>query len=685
MMSVMQRAGWWIVIAAACSSAVPRPVHDDHLAVTRVADEHVVAGATHTCVVRAGEVWCWGGNEHGELGDGTHEDALAPRLVRGLVAPVAVALGEHHTCVLDAGGGVACWGGGEYGQLAGKTDSQVPVAITLPAKATQIAAGDLATCALLADARVACWGHASYGETGGAPADGDHVVPGVKDAVQLALGRSTSCVLSRDRRVTCWGGHWLTGLFGNDKKAQPPTEIPELAGADEIAVGSEHICARTGGAVRCHGKNMFGLLGDPDVACCDLVTVKVRGLADAVAIGARGAYTCAVRVTGRVLCWGDRPGADRNAPGPAEVPGLAGVLQLAAGTEHVCARVANGIACWGDNTLGQLGNGSSGKVSRPERVAIDDAVQLAVGYLHTCARRTSGAVACWGPIGNTHVPADVTVLGRASDVASGIYETCARGVDGSVRCVQRGQLEYPAGVVTLSAPPDTLRAGGGGICALTAGKVACVEEVMDAHTVPGPLPARTAIALPFRDVTQLAVGNAAVCVVGRKVACTEHVDFRERAPEDSPWQNPRYVTGLAGSDVAALAIGDLMRCALLRSGHVTCWNWSEPEQVPGLDDVVELVARSGHACARKSDGSVWCWGDNDHGQLGDGTRHFERRKEPVRVVGITGVLELGAGDAHTCARTATGVFCWGSNEDGRLGTGTVPNVEKPATVIGWPP
>jgi alpha-tubulin suppressor-like RCC1 family protein len=98
-----------------------------------------------------------------------------------------------------------------------------------------------------------------------------------------------------------------------------------------------------------------------------------------------------------------------------------------------------------------------------------------------------------------------------------------------------------------------------------------------------------------------------------------------------------------------------------------------PTRVPGLDHVAGVAPADGFTCAWTDDGAAWCWGDNHAGQLGDGTT--QSRLSPVRVRGLAGVVEVAAaanaGWSHACARVRDGsLWCWGNNEHGQLGDGT---------------
>jgi len=139
----------------------------------------------------------------------------------------------------------------------------------------------------------------------------------------------------------------------------------------------------------------------------------------------------------------------------------------------------------------------------------------------------------------------------------------------------------------------------------------------------------------------------------------------------------------------------LHTCALKSDGTVWCWGDNEygelgdgttterhtPVQVSGLTNVVAVAPGSVHTCALKSDGTVWCWGDNYYGQLGDGTT--TERHTPVQVSGLTNVVAVTVGSLHTCALKSDGtVWCWGFNGAGELGDGTTTDRHTPVQVSG---
>ncbi len=96
---------------------------------------------------------------------------------------------------------------------------------------------------------------------------------------------------------------------------------------------------------------------------------------------------------------------------------------------------------------------------------------------------------------------------------------------------------------------------------------------------------------------------------------------------------------------------------------------AQPAVVPGLEEVLSLSLGRLHSCATSTSGTATCWGLNQQGQLGDGSLHNQRN--PVAVRGVESIVELVAGETHTCARLSDGrVFCWGESREGQLGEGT---------------
>ncbi len=352
----------------------------------------VAVGADHTCALTSvGGVKCWGDNSHGALGDGTATDRYAPVDVSGLRSGVqAIATGDYFSCALTDEGGVKCWGFNRFGQLGDGTtrDRHTPVAVAgLARGVAAVAAGSAHACALTSAGAVRCWGYNGLGALG----DGTTIsrrrpvdVTGLSSGVTaITAGLDYTCALTTAGGVECWGDNSFGKLGdGTATDRYTPVDVVGLTSGAAAVSGSDargHTCAlTTAGGVKCWGNNTFGELGD-GTANTRHTPVGVSGLASgAVAVSAGGFYTCAVTSADGVACWGDNSdgalgdGTTTDHSTPADVSRLTGVAAVAAGLSHTCAVTSSGgVRCWGNNAFGELGDGTTSDRLAPVNVGFD--------------------------------------------------------------------------------------------------------------------------------------------------------------------------------------------------------------------------------------------------------------------------------------------------------------------------
>ena len=347
-----------------------------------VRTSQISAGSNHTCALtNAGTAYCWGSGYGGDLGNGSTANSYVAIPVSGGMTFTTIVAGGTHTCALTGAGDAYCWGLNYSGQLGtGTTDySLVPVAVAGGLKFTTLAAtGGDHTCGLVASGAAYCWGKNDAGQIGDGTTIGTSF-PGRTTPVPVSGGLTFSdlnaggyhtCGVTSGGPSYCWGlNHW--GEIGNGLQGGNVLVPAAVSGGLPFTVifaGIYHSCGlSSAGAAYCWGSNLRGQLGNGSASGPDnCPTYPNTG-------------ACSVR--------------------PVAVVGGFHFDVLAVGHSHTCGLVAGGVAyCWGLNSNGQLGDGTTTDASGPKAVAgglTFKAISAGIG-LYTCAITTAGAVYCWG-------------------------------------------------------------------------------------------------------------------------------------------------------------------------------------------------------------------------------------------------------------------------------------------------
>jgi alpha-tubulin suppressor-like RCC1 family protein len=461
------------------------------------------SGGNQTCAISgAAAAYCWGLDASGQLGNGTTsttQDTAVAVSTSGVLSGVAlsqVTSGRDQGCALSGAGAAYCWGGNTDGDLGNNSTTQSTTAVAVSTAGvlsgvtlTQLTADYNFTCALAGRGAAYCWGFNGSGQGGNPATAVNFLVPvAVTSAPTLvASGYDHSCLL-RNGRAFCWGND-TSGQLGNNSttgKQTAPVAVYTsgvLSGVTliQIVTANSFTCALgSTGAAYCWGAGGNGQLGNSTTACpCTSsdVPVLVKGGLTFTQISAGTNFACALTSAGAAYCWGANSNGQQgnggttasNGPGPVTTTGtpMAGVTltQVTAGFGYACALGSGGAAyCWGLNTNGQLGNGTT---TSPQLTATAvttsgtpmagaTLIQLAVtvwsgATASTCALSSTGAAYCWGDdtygeLGNSTTTSTaqttavaVTVTGvlagvTLTQITVGTNFACAVGSAGAAYC-----------------------------------------------------------------------------------------------------------------------------------------------------------------------------------------------------------------------------------------------------------
>ena len=458
---------------------------------------------------------------------------------------------------------------------------------------------------------------------------------------------------------TCQSGCWIDGALvgsGATNAANVCQICKPTASAsawsnntDGTACGTGKVCGTGSCQAGCYVGGLVYATGglNPTNTCqsCNpsiSTTAWYQVPSDCATIAAHNGFACAT-TGGSAKCWGVNGYSDRSGSGsgllgigqsyaqiaespvPLTVSGLTvGVQAISTGngSHHSCAVVNGGVMCWGANSSGQIGNGTTTDANAPTQVAgLTSGVQgVASGLAFSCAI-ANGELYCWGS-----------------------NDSGQLGVDPSTNGTSLSPVKVP-----LSGNIQAIATGNSHMCALVSGSVWCWGS------------------------------NAAGELGNNSSATNSYVRVQ-------PVGLAANVQAIAAGDyfTCALSAGSLScwgRNTFGQLGDGTIVDHPAPVAVQGLSIGVQAVATgSQHTCAVVN-GAAWCWGYNHYGALGDNTT--TDRASPVSVQGLTsGVQSITAGSAHTCALTSAGAKCWGFNGSGELGNNSTIDSSVPVAVQG---
>jgi alpha-tubulin suppressor-like RCC1 family protein len=356
------------------------------------------------------------------------------------------------------------------------------------------------------------------------------------------------------------------------------------------------------------------------------------------------------------------------------------LIDISAGENHTCVLDSNGKAyCWGNNSVGQLGNGSTESSMSPVAVSEDLRFEsISVGSDHACGITVDNDAYCWGRgrygrLGNgssenSLVPTAVSGSLSFESVNAGLAHTCGITTDGDAFCWGRGE----DGILGNNSIESSL--------------------------VPVPVSG----GLTFSSIDP---GSATTCGVTTKgdAYCWGAGDFGSLLAQADGDGEGKIAPGLVAGEFkfqpTSISVGLDHACAITTSDKAVCWgrgrygklgigsgdglgvleNLTTPREVNGDTSFVLIATGVFQTCGIATDGKAYCWGRNGSGQLGDGTTTM--RVEPVAVSANLKFKDIAVGSDHACGISSTDeVYCWGNGTAGKLGTRSTDNRLTPTKV-----
>ena len=588
------------------------------------------------------------------------------------------------------------------------------------------------TFALADSLKVYCWGE---GIGAGKPPRDFVTVPqsvGGYEFTQIFAHDQQRCGLAPDGIAYCWG---LTYLATGFNVASSTVPVAAFAGHRfrSLLLGEAHDCGiATDSTAWCTGDNSRGQLGNGTSGNAGVPLTEVAGHLKWISLTAGVDFTCGLARDSTAYCWG---GSDEGQLGggnltarttPTVVAGGFRWRAIAAGAAHVCGiTLSQAMYCWGNTDYGVLGNGYVYRsyVNRPDSVLFAPTwIRVASGDRYACGVNALGTY-CWGN-GNSGQTGIGFVTGGGSDVPTFVTaepyvelalswsagSTCALAADHTVVCWgenSEGQLGLGFTSAPLPSPQPPVSGnyshvamGDDGPCAISddgRGRASCwgssfngeIGDGVDASPVGAPRGVLTPVSF-----TSVVAGGQFSCGLHHQLGyCWGSNTHGELGDGSTIDHDVPAIVDLVEDAFTSIAAGRNHACGLTQGGSVVCWGSNADGQLgdsttndavsptfvrvpPGVT-FVRVYAGGAHSCALDTTGTAWCWGDNSHVQLGDGSG--TQRLIPTRVTHGLHFSTLSAGAVATCGIEANTnrLICWGGNDFGQQGTGQLGSGAQP--------
>lgn len=377
---------------------------------TNVHHFEISHGFEFMCAVYSSEykVACWGADAREAMG-GSETSYLTPRDVPGITHAQTVAIAIDTTCVLLKSREVVCFGDHTYGQFGSGAlygsdggDTPVPQYVYGLTNVVELVAGQNHFCAKTKHNRFFCWGRNNYGQLGSGIAEITHTpILSQSGSGTIVAGFSTTCLFSA-ANIKCYGyieniaftylSSYRTAYRDALTYSRDSTSVIKMTNA------GEYMCfLLTDGRIFCEGANYGAQLGSGNTTHPLTGRVFVSGVTNAVDICSTNYFSCAVLSTGRAVCWGTILALDIENSIPVSIPDAINAVNVTCGSEFVCFKFQNNsLACAGDNTFGEVGDGTDAFAPNLVIVRTNISSSAPTAFYHNCLIDANKLVRCTG-------------------------------------------------------------------------------------------------------------------------------------------------------------------------------------------------------------------------------------------------------------------------------------------------
>jgi alpha-tubulin suppressor-like RCC1 family protein/ankyrin repeat protein len=615
----------------------------------------VSTGYKHTIALKDdGKVLSWGNNTSGQLGTNSSANSPTAVYVRdhlgNMISDIKyISTNYNHSVALRDDGTVFAWGENVFGQLGNGTNTNTNHATIVAdnfgfsiINIATVEAGKYHTVALKTDGTLLSWGKNSSGQLGiGTNAD-TYVPTAVRDLggsilsniSKIAVGAEHTLALSDDGRVYSWGHNYYGQLGdGTTTKRNYPALVQDsnnntLSNVESIYAGSNYsIAVKSDGTVWTWGHNSSGQLGD----------------------GTQTNQALAKQVTG------------------SEEFSFTNIDMIASGHLHnIILRTDNTLITWGDNSSGQLGSGNTDSSIVPIEIKdssdniLIDIRYVSSNYKHAMALKTDGTILAWGENSDSQLG-----IGTTTDTTTPTLVIDEEGLN--VKLFDVSPEEEIIEEEEDPIPP-------------------CADQLVSGTMVA--TGDRHSLALAI-DGTVWSWGDNISGQLGNLTTLNSNIPAKVKDVNDTPITGIKYISTKYRHSLAVRTDGTMLAWGenvFGQLGNGTTANTNHATSVVDANgslvtDIAKVMVGQYHSLALTTSGRLLSWGKNSSGELGDGTR--ADKIAPVNVIDssgniLSGITSVAVGNNHTIALTIDGtVYGWGNNYYGQLGDGTSTNVITP--------